>query len=99
MFPSLPNGSGDDSALCWRRTFEGRADQARAVRLLVAALLHGCQFLDDVLLAVDELVVNALRHTLSGAPGGSFCVEGRRASDSKEGDLVAVAVFAQGGRD
>src|SRR5258708_13014987 len=96
MFPSLPNGSGDDSALCWRRTFEGRADQARAVRLLVAALLHGCQFLDDVLLAVDELVVNALRHTLSGAPGGSFCVEVRPWTAPQEGALVPIPVFDQG---
>jgi anti-sigma regulatory factor (Ser/Thr protein kinase) len=97
MFLPLPNGSGDDLVLRWRRSFEGCADQARAVRLLVAALLHGCQFLDDVLLAVDELVVNALRHTLSGAPGGSFCVEVRRWSDSKDGDLVAIGVFDQGG--
>jgi serine/threonine-protein kinase RsbW len=97
MFLPLPNGSGDDLALRWRRTFEGRADQARVVRLLVAALLHGCAFLDDVQLAVDELVVNALRHTLSGAPGGSFSVEVRRWSDAKGADLLAVAVFDQGG--
>jgi anti-sigma regulatory factor (Ser/Thr protein kinase) len=97
MFLPLPNGLGHDLTLRWRRTFEGRADQARAVRLLVAALLHGCVFLDDVLLAVDELVVNALRHTLSGAPGGSFSVEVRRWSEPKDGDLLAVAVLDQGG--
>jgi hypothetical protein len=31
------------------------------------------------------------------APGGSFSVEVRRRSDSKEGDLVAIGVFDQGG--
>ncbi|MGI8332909.1 ATP-binding protein [Actinomadura scrupuli] len=50
-----------------------------------------------MLLAADELVVNALRHTRSGAPGGSFAVEVRRWSDPKDGELVAVAVSDQGG--
>ncbi|WP_433248658.1 ATP-binding protein [Actinomadura nitritigenes] len=38
-------------------------------------LLFGCPVLDDVLLTVDELVVNALRHTRSGRPGGTFAVD------------------------
>ncbi|URN03681.1 ATP-binding protein [Actinomadura madurae] len=38
-------------------------------------LLDGCPLLDEVLLAVDELVVNAPRHTKSGQPGGAFTVE------------------------
>jgi anti-sigma regulatory factor (Ser/Thr protein kinase) len=75
----------------WRRTFPGRPDQARAVRAFVAALFPGCPRLDDMLLAVDELVVNALRHTKSGQ-GGSFLVEVQRAVD-----LVAVSVADEGG--
>jgi serine/threonine-protein kinase RsbW len=56
----------------------------------------GYPFLDDVLLAVDELMVSALRQALSGAPGDSWSVEIRRWSDSKDGDLIAIAVFDQG---
>ena len=97
MFLPTLCGADPASVLSWRMTFDGRPDQARAVRRLVAALLHGCAFLDDVLLAVDEMVVNALRHTRSGEPGGSFTVEIRRWSDAKEPDLVAVAVLDQGG--
>ncbi|WP_199487743.1 hypothetical protein [Actinomadura spongiicola] len=51
------------SALRWRRAFPRELDQARAARRFGAALLADCPQLDDVLLAVDELVVNALRHT------------------------------------
>jgi hypothetical protein len=66
-------------AMYWRRTFPGRPDQARAVRAFVAALLPDRPCLDEVLLAVDELVVNALRHTKSGQ-GGRFSVHVRDAA-------------------
>jgi anti-sigma regulatory factor (Ser/Thr protein kinase) len=66
------------SALRWRRAFPGRPEQASVVRRFVEILLHGCPLIDDVLLVVDELVVNTLRHTRSGQSGGSFAVEVRR---------------------
>jgi hypothetical protein len=72
---------------CWRRSFPGGPEQARNVRRFAGCLLADCPFLDDVLLAADELVVNALRHTKSGQMGGSFTVEVVR-----DGGLVAVAV-------
>jgi hypothetical protein len=78
--------------LYWRRTFPGRADQARAVRGFIGCLLDGCPFLDDVLLAAGELVVNALRHTKSGQDGGAFTVELLR-----DGRAVVLAVADQGG--
>ncbi len=62
-------------ALRWRRTFPGRPEQASVVRRFVEILLHGCPLVDEVLLVVDELVVNALRHTGSGRRGGSLVVE------------------------
>ncbi|GAA4225664.1 hypothetical protein GCM10022254_08040 [Actinomadura meridiana] len=55
-------------------------------------LLDGFPLLDDVLLAVDELIANALRHTKSGQPGGVFAVEVVR-WDS----MVTVAVTDEGG--
>ena len=78
--------------LRWRRSFPGGPEQARAVRRFVGCLLAGCPYLDDVLLAADELVVNALRHTKSGQDGGSFTVE-----IVQDGGLVAVSVADQGG--
>jgi anti-sigma regulatory factor (Ser/Thr protein kinase) len=79
--------------LCWRRTFPGSAEQARAVRRFVACLLgDGCGRLDDVLLAADELVGNALRHTKSGQDGGSLAVRLQ-----VDGDEVTVSVTDQGG--
>jgi serine/threonine-protein kinase RsbW len=78
-------------AMYWRRTFPGRADQARAVRAFVAALLPDRPCLDEVLLAVDELVVNALRHTKSGQ-GGRFSVHVRDAAGR-----TAISVGDEGG--
>ncbi|GLW66161.1 hypothetical protein Arub01_44050 [Actinomadura rubrobrunea] len=80
------------TALYWRRSFPGEAEHARAVRRFAACLLAGFPALDEVLLTVDELVVNALRHTKSGQGGGWFTVEiiGIRGG-------VAVAVTDQGG--
>ncbi|MFC4907618.1 ATP-binding protein [Actinomadura gamaensis] len=88
LFPSAE----PSEALRWCRAFPGEAAQAAAVRRFVAMLLDGCAVLDDVLLSVDELVVNALRHTKSGRLGGTFTVELRR-----EAGTVAVAVRDQGG--
>ncbi|ACY96027.1 putative anti-sigma regulatory factor, serine/threonine protein kinase [Thermomonospora curvata DSM 43183] len=78
--------------LYWRRTFPGEAAQARAARRFVACLLDGLPCLDEVVLTVDELVANALRHTKSGQAGGSFTVEVLAGPDG-----VAVAVADQGG--
>lgn len=76
----------------WRRAFPGEPVQARAARRFTATLLDGCPYLDEVLLAVDELVVNALRHTKSGQPGGAFTVEITRSDGT-----VTVAVTDEGG--
>ncbi|MGI5328072.1 ATP-binding protein [Actinomadura nitritigenes] len=82
----------DPVPLCWRRSFPGATEQARAVRRFVGCLLDGFPLLDDVLLAADELVANALRHTESGQCGGRFTVE-----VVQTGDRVRVAVTDQGG--
>lgn len=91
MLSTLPAHTAP-AALCWRRTFAGDATQALTARRFVSCLLADPPCLDDVVLAVDELVVNALRHTKSGQDGGSFTVEVRFV-----GGLVAVSVADQGG--
>lgn len=75
----------------WRRTYPGRPDQARVVRTFVTTLLPDCPRLDEVLLAVGELVANALRHTKSGQ-GGSFTVDVFRTASR-----TAVSVIDEGG--
>jgi anti-sigma regulatory factor (Ser/Thr protein kinase) len=76
MVPMLSTVLAPERApLYWRRTFPGDPRQARAVRRFAAALLADLRCLDDVLLAADELVANALRHTKSGGLGGAFVVE------------------------
>ena len=87
MFPTL-----QPAPLRWRRSFPGGPEQARNVRRFVGCLLADCPYLDDVLLAAGELVVNALRHTKSGQDGGSFTVE-----IVQDGGRVAVSVADQGG--
>ena len=88
----IPPAPAPATAQRWRRAFPGEPVQARAARRFTATLLDGCPLLDEVLLAVDELVVNALRHTKSGQPGGAFTVEIARSDGT-----VAVAVTDEGG--
>ncbi|WP_345438868.1 ATP-binding protein [Actinoallomurus vinaceus] len=76
----------------WRRTFPGRPDQAHVVREFVIALLPDRPRLDEVLLAVGELVANALRHSDSGRDG-AFTVDIRHAAG-----CTAVSVTDEGGR-
>jgi anti-sigma regulatory factor (Ser/Thr protein kinase) len=75
----------------WRAVFPGRPDQARAVRAFVAMLLPDRPRLDEVVLAVGELVANALRHTRSGQ-GGFFTVDVYHAAGRTE-----ISVTDQGG--
>jgi serine/threonine-protein kinase RsbW len=67
-----------ETPMYWRRDFPGEPDQVRVVRAFAAHLLAGFPALDDVLLVLNELVVNALHHTRSGDEGGRFTVEMRQ---------------------
>jgi len=91
MLLAIPHPAEPAPPMYWRRTFPGSPDQARAVRAFAGPLLAGCPAYDDVLLALDELVVNALRHTKSGQAGGHFVVEVHRA------DTITVRVTDEGG--
>ncbi|WP_083983005.1 ATP-binding protein [Actinomadura hibisca] len=92
MFLEMFPAAAQTAPLRWRRSFPGEAAQAAAVRRFVTLLLDEHVVLDDVLLSVDELVVNALRHTRSGRPGGVFAVEIGRTEGT-----VTIAVQDQGG--
>jgi serine/threonine-protein kinase RsbW len=79
-------------AMCWRRDFPGRAEQAAHVRRFVAFLLEDHPKAGDAVQAAAELVANAIQHTRSAAPGGLLVVEVRRCPGH-----VAVSVTDQGG--
>ncbi|MGW4412109.1 ATP-binding protein [Nonomuraea sp. NPDC004702] len=58
------------------RRFDGVPASIREVRTWVKALLPAsCARVDDVELVVSELATNAVLHSVSGAPGGTFAVQ------------------------
>ncbi|GAA0366139.1 ATP-binding protein [Actinoallomurus spadix] len=91
MLLTRPDPAAAAPAMYWRAVFPGTPDQAHAVRAFVATLLPGRPRLDEIILAVGELVANALRHTRSGQ-GGSFTVDVYHAAGRTE-----ISVTDQGG--
>ena len=79
-------------AAAWERTFPGTASMARHVRAGLRSELRGCPIADDVVLVVSELAVNAILHSDSGQPDGTFTVRLRHAC----GDYVHAEVQDQG---
>lgn len=71
----------------------GTADQIRHARRLLAAVLGDCPCADDVILCLSELAANAVRHSISGHPGGTFAVH----AEIRRGHSVVVQVRDQGG--
>jgi anti-sigma regulatory factor (Ser/Thr protein kinase) len=76
------------------RTYPGKPDLVRWMRADLRAFLDGCPALDDLLLVADEFCANAVTHSKSGQPGGSFDVHVHAAID----DHVRVEVRDNGGR-
>jgi anti-sigma regulatory factor (Ser/Thr protein kinase) len=60
----------------WEKTYPGSRDTVRCVRQDVRAFLGGCPEVvaDDAELVASELATNAIRHSLSGAAGGTYVV-------------------------
>jgi serine/threonine-protein kinase RsbW len=84
-----------DDAMCWRRTFPGRTDQARPIRQFTAFLVADVPCADDAVHAAAEFFCNAIQHSRSGEPGGIVTMEVRRWC----GDSAAIMVTDQGGPD
>jgi serine/threonine-protein kinase RsbW len=76
------------------RTFPARPDQAALARAFLRRVLAGCPALEDVVLICSELASNAIVHSRSAEPGGSFTVR----AEVREGDYAWVEVQDQGGR-
>lgn len=92
MLLAIPQPADARPDMYWQRTFPGRPEEARTARTFLAALLSDHPCLDDLLLAVDELVVNALQHSLSGVEGGTFQLE-----VVLDADGITVSITDQGG--
>lgn len=86
MLLAVPVPAQHETPMYWRREFPGRPEQVRHVRAFTAHLLADFPALDDVLLVLDELAVNAIRHTRSGDDGGRFTVDVSR-------DVAGVIVY------
>ena len=74
-------------------SYPGRVDQVRRLRREMAGLLDGYPEADDVILCASELAANAIQHSRSGAPGGSFTLS----VEVSRGDHVRIAVDDAGG--
>ncbi|TQM70653.1 anti-sigma regulatory factor (Ser/Thr protein kinase) [Actinomadura hallensis] len=92
MLLAVSGPAEHESPMYWRREFRGRPEEVRSVRAFAAHLLADFPALDDVLLVLDELAVNAIRHSRSGDRGGRFSVD-----ISKDVAGVIVYVGDQGG--
>jgi anti-sigma regulatory factor (Ser/Thr protein kinase) len=75
----------------WSRTFPATPEQAREARRFLAAILAG-QDVPDASLCLSELVTNAIVHSHSSQPGGTFTVRAQL-----DGQRLRVEVCDQGG--
>jgi hypothetical protein len=77
----------------FRASYPGVAEAVGQARAHVAAVLAGVPYADGAVFALGEVAANAVVHSRSGHPGGSFTI----ATDVLPGELVIVAVSDQGG--
>ena len=75
------------------RRFPGRADQVREARQFLSRLLGSFPATDDAVLCLSELASNAVLHSNSGKPGGTFVVR----ADIRQGSCLHVEISDQGG--
>lgn len=91
-----PRMRGDGCAAraeTWCRAFPGAPNQVGQARRFLADCLDGCTAADDAIVCLSELAANAVIHSNSRQPGGSFNV---RVSRSRLG-RIRVEVTDQGG--
>jgi hypothetical protein len=75
------------------KKFPARRDQVREARQFLAGLLDGCPAADDMVFVASELAANAVLHSASSQPGGTFTIT----TDIHPGDHVRIEVRDQGG--
>ena len=75
------------------QVLSAHADQVKVARAFIAAVLAACPAAGDAVLCVSELAANAVLHSASRYPGGTFTVRAAIADDH-----VRVEVEDNGGR-
>jgi anti-sigma regulatory factor (Ser/Thr protein kinase) len=63
-----------DPPRLWEQPYPGTTDQVRHVRAAVREFLGGCPAAADAVQLLSELSANAIAHSGSGSPGGTFTV-------------------------
>jgi anti-sigma regulatory factor (Ser/Thr protein kinase) len=74
-------------------TYPGTPDQVANVRADLRPLLRDCPVADDVILCASELAANAVNHSASRLPGGTFTIR----TLISRGDFIRLEVHDSGG--
>ena len=80
-------------AITFESDYPGTADQAKHVRADLARVAVDCPVLDELVLLASELATNAILHSRSGHPAGTFTVR----ATLYPGDYAWVEVTDHGG--
>ena len=80
-------------AIAFERAYPGTADQPHKVRTDLAEIAGPYPMADELVLLTSELAANAVSHSRSGHPGGTFTVR----ATLYPGDYAWIEVIDQGG--
>ena len=87
--PTTPGtDAGPPATAACTRSFPGLPESVGAARSWVAGFLPGSPAADDAALMTSELVTNAVVHSASGLPGGTFTVSVRAGDGSVRVDVT-----------
>jgi serine/threonine-protein kinase RsbW len=90
----MPDCCADERCLhLYATSYPGRTDQICHVRRDLEKLLEDCPVGDGVVLCASELATNAVQHSCSSRPGGTFTLH----VEVSRGDHVRIAVDDGGG--
>jgi anti-sigma regulatory factor (Ser/Thr protein kinase) len=81
-----PPAKSMSARLTAAKVYPGTTKHIRAVRSDVRALLADCPAADDVILCASELATNAVRHSRSSLPGGTFTMRVTPACSPRQRD-------------